>query len=226
MYPKKTTTLAKAPVSCSPTPQPIFVTISANRWSLRLEILEAKISTPNKAKKMGMAQTIDLSILLLPLWLWYRVIVMRARIVMTVSWAVTLWSCASEGPPATKSESDVAEKPMVSGPDLILITVESWRSDHLHSFGYERNTMPALEQRLDSARVYSRGIAPSSWTLPSMASIMTGLQPSTHGLIRPDVMLTGKVDTTAEMLLAKGMTRRSLESMLGFRTGIRFVSGL
>ena len=123
---------------------------------------------------------------------------------MLVTVTVTLWSCASEAPTSTNFEPDVVEKGVISGPDLILITVESWRSDHLQSFGYSRNTMPALEQRLDSAKVYSKGIAPSSWTLPSMASIMTGLHPNAHGLVRPDLMLTEKVQTTAEALSAYG----------------------
>jgi arylsulfatase A-like enzyme len=91
-----------------------------------------------------------------------------------------------------------------TGPDLFLLTVESWRADHLQSQGYGRDTMPRLESMLVDARVFSHAIAPSSWTLPSMASILTGLTPSEHGLRLPGLSLGEGARTTAELLSEAG----------------------
>ncbi len=68
-----------------------------------------------------------------------------------------------------------------SNGDIILIVWDTVRKDHLSAFGYERNTTPFLEGIMKDSMVYSNVISVSPWTLPSHASIFTGLYPRSHG---------------------------------------------
>jgi arylsulfatase A-like enzyme len=116
-----------------------------------------------------------------------------------------LWlGCSSDTRPLPEESETSVESPTVEGPTLVLITVESWRMDHLPFVGYGRDTMPKLEHRLAGGRVFTHAIAPASWTLPSMASIVTGLLPSEHGLRTPDRSLGPEARTTAELLAEQG----------------------
>ncbi len=66
-------------------------------------------------------------------------------------------------------------------PNVILISLDTLRADHLGTYGYERDTSPNLDRIAKSAHVFERCIAPSSWTTPSHASVFTGLNPVVHG---------------------------------------------
>jgi arylsulfatase A-like enzyme len=62
-----------------------------------------------------------------------------------------------------------------------LITLDTTRWDHLGVYGYAGGTTPHIDRFARSAVVYDRAYATSSWTLPSHASIFTGLLPMQHG---------------------------------------------
>jgi arylsulfatase A-like enzyme len=66
-------------------------------------------------------------------------------------------------------------------PNLVLITLDTTRADHLGPYGYSRSPTPNLDRFRDTAVLYERAYATSSWTLPSHASIFTGLLPMQHG---------------------------------------------
>jgi arylsulfatase A-like enzyme len=66
-------------------------------------------------------------------------------------------------------------------PDVILVSLDTTRADHLSLYGYHRPTTPRLDAFAADAQVYRRAYAPSPWTLPSHASLYTGLYPSQHG---------------------------------------------
>jgi arylsulfatase A-like enzyme len=66
--------------------------------------------------------------------------------------------------------------------NLVLVIVDTLRSDHLPSYGYRRDTAPHLA-RLAAAGVQVQGWAPSSWTRPSVATMLTGLLPQRHQTI-------------------------------------------
>jgi len=81
-------------------------------------------------------------------------------------------------PPATVSAN--ADLPR-GRPNIVLITLDTARADHLSLYGYARPTAPNLERWARQGVVFENAIAPSSWTLPSHVSIMTGLLPHQHG---------------------------------------------
>jgi arylsulfatase A-like enzyme len=65
-------------------------------------------------------------------------------------------------------------------PNVVLITMDTVRADHLSLYGYERDTTPNLRSLAREATAYSRAFATSDETLTTHASIFTGLYPSWH----------------------------------------------
>jgi len=66
-------------------------------------------------------------------------------------------------------------------PNIILITLDTTRADRLGCYGYRRQTSPNIDKLAEESVLYTRAIAPSSWTLPSHASLFTGKFTSSHG---------------------------------------------
>lgn len=71
----------------------------------------------------------------------------------------------------------------IAKPNIILITLDTLRADHLSCYGYNRKTSPFIDKIANEGILFNECISPSSWTLPSHASIFTGLYPSEHGAI-------------------------------------------
>jgi len=68
-----------------------------------------------------------------------------------------------------------------SRPNIVLITLDTVRADHLSAYGYARPTTPNIDQWARRGVLFENAIAPVSWTLPSLASIFTGVLPHQHG---------------------------------------------
>jgi arylsulfatase A-like enzyme len=66
-------------------------------------------------------------------------------------------------------------------PNVIVIVMDTVRADHLSLYGYEHPTSPLLARFARRAHVFRRAIANSSWSLPSHATLLTGLLPHQHG---------------------------------------------
>jgi arylsulfatase A-like enzyme len=66
-------------------------------------------------------------------------------------------------------------------PDVVLITLDTTRADHMSAYGYPRETTPHLDPLAEDAVRFDAAYAVTSWTLPSHASIFTGKFPSAHG---------------------------------------------
>jgi len=59
-----------------------------------------------------------------------------------------------------------------TGPNLVLVVIDSARRDHMGLYGYARGTTPALDALSVRARVYETAYAGSSWTVPSVAGLL------------------------------------------------------
>lgn len=89
--------------------------------------------------------------------------------------------------------------------DIILISIDTLRADHLGCYDYPRNTSPSVDKFKEDGVLFLRCTAQSSSTLTSHASILTSLIPSHHGayFIRGQA-LPDNITTMAELLKAKG----------------------
>jgi len=71
--------------------------------------------------------------------------------------------------------------PGAGAPDIFLLTIDTTRADHLSTYGYTRETSPNLTKFAADALLFENAHSTVGWTLPSHASILTGLYPSRHG---------------------------------------------
>ena len=67
-----------------------------------------------------------------------------------------------------------------SEPSVLIILIDTLRADHLGCMGYRRNTTPTLDSLAREGALYTNCQSHSSWTLPAMASILSGLNPREH----------------------------------------------
>ena len=65
-------------------------------------------------------------------------------------------------------------------PNIVLVSLDTLRSDHLGCYGYARPTSPRIDAFAKGATRYVRAVASSSWTLPSHTSMFTGQAPFEH----------------------------------------------
>jgi arylsulfatase A-like enzyme len=92
-----------------------------------------------------------------------------------------LASALRELRPALRS---IPDRPRPAGPrrpSVVLISIDTLRADRLGVHGSPLGLTPRLDRLAASGLVCDTAIAPSSWTLPSVASFLTGLNPAGHG---------------------------------------------
>ncbi|MCB9673646.1 MAG: sulfatase [Alphaproteobacteria bacterium] len=100
-------------------------------------------------------------------------------------------------------------RPVVSGtrgagPDVVLVVVDTLRADHVGAYGYGRDTTPSIDALAREGLRFTGARASSSWTLPSHASLFTGLAPSRHGAHAGNPHLREDVETLAEAFDRRG----------------------
>ena len=65
--------------------------------------------------------------------------------------------------------------------NVILISIDTLRSDHLSCYGYSRQTAPHIDRLAKDGILFRNTRSQAPWTLPSHASMLTSLYPSSHG---------------------------------------------
>ena len=74
-----------------------------------------------------------------------------------------------------------AVPPPAGTPDVILVSFDTTRADHLSTYGYARETSPNLTAFAADGLLFTQARSPAAWTLPAHASLFTGMYPSRHG---------------------------------------------
>ncbi len=67
--------------------------------------------------------------------------------------------------------------------NVVVILVDTLRSDHLPFYGYHKDTAPFLTTLANKSIVFDNAFSASSYTGPATASVFTSLYPSQHGVI-------------------------------------------
>ncbi len=70
-----------------------------------------------------------------------------------------------------------------AAPNLLLITIDTLRADHLGCYGYFRDTSPTIDSLAGESVFFERCIVPMATTLPSHTSLLTGTYPIEHGVL-------------------------------------------
>jgi arylsulfatase A-like enzyme len=95
-------------------------------------------------------------------------------------------------------------------PDILLISIDTLRADHLSANGHARPTTPFIDSLARDGIRYARAYSTSSWTVPSLASMVTSTYPERHGMDqnrrrgRHVAVLPAALATLAEVLARAG----------------------
>jgi len=95
------------------------------------------------------------------------------------SLALVLVSCSSSPKNASPAEAaPVHLKPL----NVVVVTIDTLRADHLHCYGYQKIETPVLDGLAQRGTLFETAVAQAPLTPPSHASIFTGQYPTVHGV--------------------------------------------
>jgi arylsulfatase A-like enzyme len=116
-------------------------------------------------------------------------------------------------------------------PNVVLIIIDTLRADHLGCYGYGRDTSPSMDSLAASGTLWSSVTSQSTWTLPSIASIYTGLSVRSHGVCMTRDWMTWGMDpempTLVTVLASNGYSTGGfvnvylISERLGFHRGFQ-----
>ena len=125
-----------------------------------------------------------------------------------------LFACGEAEPPRTHA-----------GINVVLLTIDTLRADHLSSYGYQRQTSPAIDGLADRGVLFENAFTYWPKTRGSFAAMFTSLFAAQHGLTVRERDLPGYNQTLAEMLKDSGyqtaaaVDNGNLDRELGFAQG-------
>ncbi len=98
-----------------------------------------------------------------------------------------------------------AVPPWPSHPNVLLVTLDTTRSDRLGSYGYAAASTPHLDRLAAGGVRFTQALSPAPLTLPAHASLFSGRNPYRHGVRNNGhFVLAADVPTLAERFSAAG----------------------
>jgi arylsulfatase A-like enzyme len=89
-------------------------------------------------------------------------------------------------------------------PNVILVSIDTLRADHVGAYGYDRATTPALDALAKDGALFLNAYASSPWTLPSHATLLTGTEAARHKVRYEDERLDPGRATLADLMRSAG----------------------
>jgi arylsulfatase len=86
----------------------------------------------------------------------------------------------------------------------ILISFDTLRADHLHAYGYRRETSPVFDRLASRGVLFEQAIVQYPSTLTSHMSIFTGVYPQQHQVLPPSTVLSEEIETLPQRFQAHG----------------------
>ncbi len=96
--------------------------------------------------------------------------------------------------------------------NLVLISIDSLRADHVHTYGYDRETSPNLDAFGEGGVVFEEALSPTAWTLQGHASMLSGRTPRVCMTSEENLRVREQVPLLAELLKAKGYRTGAVHS--------------
>ena len=128
-----------------------------------------------------------------------------AKFLSVIILVAVIFHARSPQPIEALSEKDPAALPK-DAPNIILMVLDTVRQDRISVYGVNPGTTPNIEEFAEEATVFD-AYATSHWTLPSHASLVTGLYPTENGTgVQKGLVIDQKNETLAEILTQAGYT--------------------
>lgn len=121
-----------------------------------------------------------------------------------------------------KEPKVIPNKKVPKGPNVLLISLDTLRADHLHCYGYDRETSPNIDKFAEEGVLFSQNTSAAPLTTPSHMSMFTSLYPSVHGVVSTERKLAESLITLAEILKEQDYTTSAFISapiMLPYELG-------
>jgi arylsulfatase A-like enzyme len=148
-----------------------------------------------------------------------------------------LWVCSTSSPqvspapnappplPAVAPAQESAKGESAKLPNLVLVTIDTCRADHLSCYGYPRKTSPAIDELANESILFERCYSAFPQTTPSHCSIFTGVYPYEHGVLSCSFRASEE-EQVAHALASTDQLKTITEILAahGYATGA-FVSG-
>jgi arylsulfatase A-like enzyme len=125
---------------------------------------------------------------------------LRGRILLLGTLAIALALCSG----CRRAGDGVLHAADGGRPNLLLITVDTLRADHLGSYGYALPTSPAIDRLARSGVTFANAYTPVPTTAPAVASLLTGLYVDAHQVRENEAELPAAAYTLGEALAASG----------------------
>lgn len=87
--------------------------------------------------------------------------------------------------------------------NIVVITLDALRADHLGCYGYAHNTSPNIDRLAREGVMFDKAISQTNWTGGSLVSLLTSTYPSTHRIESWGTVLNKRLITIAEALKNK-----------------------
>lgn len=118
-------------------------------------------------------------------------------------WAAAAW-CGLLVAPGCRRDSPSADSVNSTAQNLLIITIDTLRADHVGAYGDHQARTPAFDALAQRGVTFANAFAPTPITLPSHASLMTGRYPPGHHARHNGMRLDLTVPTLAERLSRAG----------------------
>ena len=133
--------------------------------------------------------------------------------------AAAVWHFALRDRPGTAPDDP-------AGPNIVLIIIDALRADRLSSYGFPHPTSPEVDRLADHGVRFARVIAQSSWTRPSIGSMLTSRYPRSIGIYKERLdSLDPRFETLAEVLQQNGYTTVGATANPNINSVFRFDQG-
>ena len=109
--------------------------------------------------------------------------------------------------------------------NVILLTIDTLRADHLSFHGYERDTSPNLRALADRSIVFENAVSQRTFTAPALATVLTGTYPPTHKTYDNQSHLRLTNVTLAEMMQSEGYHTAAATGNPGLGRTFKFDQG-
>jgi len=103
--------------------------------------------------------------------------------------------------------------------NVLFISIDTLRADHLSAWGYERATSPHIDALAAAGVLCEDAYSTTSWTLPAHHSMLTGLYPSAHGVCDERLWQAVQHPDGPEEVPQRGASLGELLAQRGYRTG-------
>jgi arylsulfatase A-like enzyme len=118
-----------------------------------------------------------------------------------------------------------SEPGTATGPSVILIVADTLRADHVGAYGSTITKTPAMDRLARDGVVFENAFANSTWTRPSVATILSSLYPSSHKVMHKTDLLPEAVTTIAEVMRDAGYRTAGYVTNINVASDFRFDQG-